>query len=244
MTTPGPQHERWADAVGSYLLGALPDDERDGFLAHLENCAVCRRDVEELQIAAEALPLSVAPVAPPAALKDRIMSVVESEAELLAAASEDVAVPPRRRVPERPRRGFLGRWSLRPALALACAALLLVAGGIGGVLLGGGDETRTVVASTTAQGASVELEISDDRAILVGRNLPEPPQGRTFQVWLKRPGQDPEPTTALWEPRSNGSAEVAVPGSLDDVEAVLVTDEPRGGSEKPSRQPFITAPLT
>jgi hypothetical protein len=47
----------------------------------------------------------------------------------------------------------------------------------------------------------------------------------------------------LWSPRSNGSAEVAVPGSLDDVEAVLVTDEPRGGSQKPSRPPFITAPL-
>jgi anti-sigma-K factor RskA len=243
MTTPGPQHERWADAVGSYLLGALPDDERDGFVEHLESCPVCRHDVEELRIAAESLPLSVPAVAPPAALKDRIMAVVESEAELLAAASDDVAAP-RRRAPARPRRGLLGRWSLRPAVALACAALLLVAGGIGGVLLGGGDETRTVVASTTAQGASVELEVGDDGALLVGRNLPEPPQGRTFQVWLKRPGQDPEPTSVLWEPRSNGSAEVAVPGSLDDVEAVLVTDEPRGGSEEPSRPPFITAPLT
>jgi Anti-sigma-K factor rskA/Putative zinc-finger len=243
MTTPGPQHERWADAVGSYLLGALPDEERDGFLAHLEACPVCRRDVEELSIAAEALPLSVPPVAPPAALKDRIMAVVESEAELLAAASDDVAAP-RRRAPDRPRRGLLGRWSLRPAVALACAALLLVAGGIGGVLLAGGDGERTVLASTTVQGASAELEVSDDGAILVARDLPEPPPGKLYQVWIKRPGVEaPEPTDVLWSTRG-GAADVAVPGSLDDVEAVLVTREPRGGSDTPSEAPIITAPLT
>jgi anti-sigma factor RsiW len=241
MTTPGPQHERWADSVGSYLLGALPDDERDGFLAHLEDCPVCRRDVEELQIAAEALPLSVPAVAPPAALKDRIMSVVESEAELLAAASDDVAAP--RRVPDRPRRGFLGRWSLRPAVALACAALLLVAGGIGGVLLGSGEETSTVAGNTTLQGASVELEVSDDASTLVAQDVPQPPPGEEYQVWLKRPGVEaPEPTSVLWTPRSNGSATVAVP-SDGDVEAVLVTREPRGGSDTPSEDPVITIPL-
>jgi anti-sigma factor RsiW len=242
MTTPGPQHERWADSVGSYLLGALPDDERDGFLAHLEDCPVCRRDVEELQIAAEALPLSVPAVAPPAALKDRIMSVVESEAELLAAASDDVAAP-RRRVPDRPRRGFLGRWSLRPAVALACAALLLVAGGIGGVLLGSGEGTSTVAGNTTLQGASVELEVSDDASTLVAQDVPQPPRGEEYQVWLKRPGVEaPEPTSVLWTPRSNGSATVAVP-SDGDVEAVLVTREPRGGSDTPSEDPVITIPL-
>jgi hypothetical protein len=243
MTTPGPQHERWADAVGSYLLGALPDDERDGFLAHLEACPVCRHDVEELKMAAESLPLSVPTVAPPAALKDRIMAVVESEAELLAAASDDVAAP-RRAAPARPRRRLLGGWSLRPAVAAACAALLLVVGGIGGALLGGGDETRTVVASTTAQGASVELEVTDDGATLVARNLPEPPAGKLYQVWLKRPGVEaPEPTDVLWSTRG-GAAEVAVPGSLDDVEAVLVTREPRRGSDTPSETPVITAELT
>ena len=242
MTTPGPQHERWADSVGSYLLGALPDDEREGFVAHLEACPVCRNDVEELGIAAEALPLSVPSVAPPPTLKDRIMAVVESEAELLAAAG-DAAAEPRRAAPARARRRFLGGWSLRPAVALVCAAVLLVAGGVAGALLSGGDGERTVVASTTVPGARVELEVHDDASTLVVRNLREPPQGRTYQVWLKRPGRDPEPTSVLWEPRSNGSAEVAVPGSLDDVEAVLVTDEPRGGSEKPSRPPFITASL-
>jgi hypothetical protein len=45
----------------------------------------------------------------------------------------------------------------------------------------------------------------------------------------------------LWSTRSDGSAEVAVPGSLDGVEAVLVTDEPLGGSDEPTVQPVISA---
>jgi anti-sigma-K factor RskA len=234
-------HTHWADSVGAYLLGALPPDEHEAFEAHLRDCPECRRDVDELRVAADALPVSVAPMAPPAALKARIMAVVESEAELLAAAGQraDVVEAPAR-APRR--RRSLGGWLLRPGVALACAAVLLVAGGVAGVLLAGGDDdARTVVASATAPRADVRLEIRDDGATLVARGMPAPPAGRIYQVWLKRPGSDPEPTDVLWSTRADGSAEVAVPGSLDGVEAVLVTDEPEGGSDVPSKAPVITA---
>jgi hypothetical protein len=195
--------------------------------------------VEELRVAADALPVSVAPVAPPPALKMRIMAVVESEAELLAAAGRRADEPEPKPVAA-PRRRF-GGWRLRPAVAALGAAALLAVGVVAGVLLPGGDGARTVVASSTAPGAHVELEIGDDGATLVARDMPAPPQGRIYQVWLKRPGADPEPTSVLWSTRSDGSAEVAVPGSLDGVEAVLVTDEPEGGSDVPSKAPVITA---
>ena len=45
----GPDHDRWADAAGAYLLGALPDDERAAFEAHLAGCAACREEVDELR---------------------------------------------------------------------------------------------------------------------------------------------------------------------------------------------------
>ena len=241
MSMPGPDHDRWADAVGAYLLGALPEDERAAFEAHLDGCAACRGDVEDLRVAADALPMSVQPVAPPPALKQRIMAVVNSEAELLAAAGERAdAAPAPRAAPERRRRSF-GSWFSRPGLALACALALLVVGGLGGVLLSGGEDTRTVVAQTASPGAEVRLEVGDDGSTLVARNMPAPPQGRIYQVWLKRPGRDPEPTAVLWSTRTDGSADVAVPGSLDGVEAVLVTDEPEGGSDAPTKPPVITA---
>jgi anti-sigma-K factor RskA len=230
-------HAHWADSVGAYLLGALPPDELGAFEAHLRDCPLCRRDVDELRVAADALPVSVAPVAPPPALKDRIMAVVESEAELLAAAGRRADVPER---PARRRRGF-GGWLTRPAVALACAAVLLVAGGVAGLVLSGGEDARTVVATAADPRADVKLEIHDDGATLIARDMPPPPEGRIYQVWLKRPGSDPEPTSVLWSTRADGSADVAVPGSLEGVEAVLVTDEPEGGSDVPSKAPVITA---
>jgi len=274
----GPDHERWADSIGAYLLEALPDDEREGFEAHLADCPTCRRDIDELRVAADALPMSVEPVAPPAALQGRVMTVVRAEAELLAASGPgadrpEPAADPGRDVEEaapgrtsaaRGRRAggrgrlsggrFLGGVLERPAFALACALVLLVLGGAGGALLrgGGGDEApgprppalRTTAAqidAARAPNASVRLEQRDGSARLVVRDMPAPPAGRLYQVWLKRPGQSPEPMPVLWAPRRDGSAEVYVPGRLDGVDAVLVTDEPRGGAQIPSKAPVITA---
>jgi anti-sigma-K factor RskA len=245
MTAPGPDHARWTEDVGAYLLGALEPGEREGFEGHLAHCPVCRGEVEDLRVAAEALPVSVPLVKPPEELKQRIMTVVRSEAELLAAAGSRADAPAGAasvRSPRARRRWSLGTWLSRPAVALGCALVLLAVGGLGGALLSGGGGTRTLVAQTTAPGAQVRLEIDEDgTSQLVARNMPAPPRGRLYQVWLKRPGRDPQPTSVLWSTRSDGSAEVAVPGSLDGVEAVLVTDEPEGGSDVPSKAPVITA---
>jgi anti-sigma factor RsiW len=54
------------DDVGSYVLRALPDEEHERFEAHLATCEQCRRDVADLQIAADTLPLAAVQVAPPA----------------------------------------------------------------------------------------------------------------------------------------------------------------------------------
>ena len=176
------------------------------------------------------------------------MAVVESEAALLAAAGERAdrpAAPAAAPAPARGRRRLLSGFTMRPALAAACAVALLVAGGVGGALLrGGSPEVRTVTAQVDraqAPGASVRLQVRDGRGTLVAERMPPPPRGRVYQVWLKRPGGDPQPTAVLWSVRRDGSAQVAVPGSLDGVEAVLVTDEPPGGSEVPSKAPVITA---
>jgi anti-sigma-K factor RskA len=230
-------HEQWNDAAGAYVLGALDDAELADFEAHLAECAACRREVEQLQVAADALPAGVAQVAPPPELKDRIMAVVNAEAELLFAASGAKV-----RDPRVPRRRSILSWLARPAVAVACV-LALVAGVAAGVLLGGGNDTRTVVAQTAAPGARVEMRVNDDGARLVARHMPAPPEGRIYQIWLKRPGQAPQPTAVLWSVDASGSAEVTVPGDMHGVEAVLVTDEPDGGSQAPTRPPVITAQL-
>ena len=241
MTTPAPGHDQWADSLGAWLLGALPDDEAEGFRAHLADCPVCRDDAAALQVAADALPASPAPVAPPPALKDRLMAIVESEAELLHAAGPESDRPRRAR---RRRGPWLGALFPRPAFAAGLAAVLLLVGA-GAGLLGRSafdGSTKTVAARVSgAAGARASLEVRDGHGRLVASRLPAPPPGRVYQVWLDRGGPSPEPTNALFSTRKDGSAAVDVPGSLDGVRAVMVTDEPGGGSEKPSGKLLLTA---
>ncbi len=237
-------HDRWADSLGAWMLGALPEDEAEGFRAHLAGCAVCRADAEALRVAVDALPASAPPATPPPALKGRVMAIVEREASLLQAAGPDAD---RAKAPRRRRRRFpaLSGLTLRPAPALALALVLLVLGG-GAALVGrtAFDEgSRTVVARVNPEldGARASLEIDGDRARLVGEKLPPPPAGHVYQVWLDRGGDAPEPTSALFSTRRDGSASVDVPGSLDGVRAVMVTDEPVGGSATPTGRTILTA---
>jgi anti-sigma-K factor RskA len=236
MTTTN--HERWTDSAGAYVLDAMPPDERDEFEAHLTTCTICSDEVDELRPAAQALPMASPPMAPPPALKDRIMAEVDREAQLLAqaGASADRPEPARRR---RRSLSWLGGWRLAPV-----AAALLIAGVLAGTALDGTD-TRTISADVTAPGASAQLEVSGEKATLVAQNLPAPRGGRVYEVWVWPKDSDtPEPTNVLFVPRGDGSAEAAIPGSVSDMQKVLVTDEPMGGSDTPTTDPILAATTT
>jgi anti-sigma-K factor RskA len=229
-------HERYREDVGAYLLGALPDRDREDFEQHLTGCAECREDVERLRPAADALPRSVEPLAPPASLK----------ASLMEAVREEVKAPE----PARRRLGGLVRlpWRVRPAAAWAAAALLVAVGVATGFGIARSvDETRTVVAQVDrAQLPSASARLSlpdggDEGAILRVTGMPSPGPGRVYQAWLQRDGKvSPAPTI---EVGGDGAGAVAVPGDVSDAEAVLVTRERRGGARVPSEGPVVTARL-
>jgi anti-sigma-K factor RskA len=218
-------HDRWSDSLGAWLLGALPEDEADGFRRHLEECAVCQEDAAVLQPAVDALPASVEPRTPPPALKERIMAVVEAEAPQ----------PEPERARRKERRSWFGGFSWRPALAIGLAALAL--GFVGAQALQ--SDTETITAQVSG-GGSAQLVVDDGHGRLEAEDLPAPPSGRVYQVWLDKGGKAPEPTNALFSTR-NGHAAVDVPGSLDGVKRVMVTDEPPGGSDTPSGNLLLTA---
>lgn len=231
-------HERFADAAASYLLGALPDAERTAFEAHLEGCSECRADMEQLRVAAEALPVAAPPMRPPPALKARIMAEVEREAALLRSAGPEADRP----APREKRR----RWSFRlptPAVAALACATLLVGLGVGALLFGGGSGGQTIQfekGKTLSANASAELDVSGNSGMLVARGLPEPGSGRVYQVWVQRDGGPPEPTAALFTPRADGSATASIP-DMKDVDTVMVSSEPSGGSPQPTTNPILTA---
>lgn len=236
-------HEHWVDAAGAYVLEAMPDDERDAFEHHLESCSLCRDEVDELLPAVHALPMASPQMTPPPELKARIMAEVEREAALLAQVGEGADRPAARR--PRERRSWLAGWRLAPV-----AAALLVAGVLAGTALDRdasapeAPAARTVAVTVDrerAPGGTAELRVSGSEATLVGRRMPAPAAGRVYQVWIMPKGSNtPQPTDVLFSPRTDGSVTAAIP-NVSEAKQVLVTDEPIGGSDKPTRTPVMTA---
>jgi anti-sigma-K factor RskA len=235
--------ERLHDEAAAWVLGALDNAEAAEFVRRMEASPEVRKEVAELQEAADALPFSVVPVGPPPELRDRIMAVVESEAELLHATG---ARPDR---PYRPRTPWW-RSLLRPLPVAATACVLLLAGLAAGLLIdgGGSESARTVAAQVTGEGtanATAQVEIDADHAELVVDGMRSPGAGHVYQVWYVRDGQsDPVPAGALFDVDSSGQGAAALPGGVDDVASVLVSVEPAGGSQKPTTQPVIAANLS
>jgi anti-sigma-K factor RskA len=224
------KHDCAGDAA-AYVLGALSKEEAEAFTKHLVGCIVCRDEVAALQQVAEALPIAAPQYEAPKELRRRVMQAVAAE--------------PRGAGVGAPRRRSLWRGSssvLIPRQALAAGlAVVIVALVVGGILIasGGSGGTTTFRASV----GSAEVRVSGGRGELIIDHLPAPPPGHIYEVWLKRPGRAPSPTSTLFSVTSRGTGEVGLPGSLRGVEEVLVTPEPDGGSLAPTHVPVIVAPL-
>ena len=236
----------WAPDAGAYVLDALEDHEVPAFQRHLDGCEACREQVAFLQVAADILPLAAPPAPPPPELKGRIMTVVEREAALLRAAGPEadrVAAAP----PARKRRWFSGL-VLRPPVAagLACALLAL---GVGGGLLvqGSGEEPKPVTAQVfpgqvTPEGATAELVVQGQKGMLRLTSMPDAPEGKVYQVWLRAPGsKTPRRSHTLFKVPPDGRTNVAIDEPLTGVAEVLVTAERSGRSLTPTSTPVITA---
>jgi anti-sigma factor RsiW len=232
---PASDHDRYRDDAGAYLLDALDPAEQAEFERHLAGCPECRSDLEELRMAADALPRSVEPFEPPASLKRSLMEAVR----------EDAAPAPRRSLLER--LGLAGGLR-RPQLAIAGAAFVLmlgvaiglVANSIGGsggqrVVTGVVDRSRVPDATAT-----VTLPSNNDGpAQLRVTGMPAPKPGQVYEIWLKR-GDQLQPGPLFTTDRS-GNGAGAIPDDLGGVSTVLVTREATGGAKMPSEAPIISA---
>ena len=161
------------------------------------------------------------------ALRERILGAVRAEAELLRAAGPQADEPPRA-----PRR----RLARPPPMLTACvgiAASVVIAAAIAVGI--GSPATEQVVSAqvaATVSGARASLRRVAGRAELAVSDMPQPPLGRIYQVWLNR-GEGPRPTDALFSVTRRGSGSVNVPGSLHGAD--------RGGGHRASRSEVARA---
>ena len=219
-------HGRWEENLAAYALGALGDSESAELELHLDACERCRAELRWLEPAVGVLPASVQQVEPPRRMRRQVMATVRAEARA-AHKSEG-----KRRSPG---------WMI-PALAGGVAAALLVAMVIDNPLGDDGGKTSTIAATTLTPevaGAEAVLTRSGSVGTLEVDGMPPLRGGRVYQAWVMV-GNEPQPSTTFLVDRS-GSGAAAIP-DLAEGREVLVTEEPKGGSETPSK-PLLSARL-
>lgn len=215
--------------AAAYVLGALEDVEVRAFHRHLVGCAVCSDEVAALQAAVDALPLAAPQLHPSRGLRRRVMRAARAEREAR-------------------RHGRLGsrvraRRAIAASAVAAASAVVAVAASDLLRLREHSPRIRVLRASVIGVRGSAQLQLSQGRAELIVTGFPAPAPGDIYELWLQRPGRQPTPTSTLFSVTRIGAAEVDVPGDVRGVSAVLVTQEPTGGSLVPTSRPLIIASL-
>lgn len=221
--------------AAAYLLDALSPAETDAYRRHLQSCASCRQEIEQLAPAANALPASVAPVHAPAALLQRVMADVRAEAELLNAAGPQADRPPR----------AASWWRAHSGPLAASAGLASAVAVVTVLLISGSSSNPPVIQARLAANVPGRAQVRESagRAELIVSGIPQPPDGEVYEVWLAKPGSAPAPADALFNVTANGDASVEVSRDLHDDRTLLVTAEPSSGTQHPTSPPIITATL-
>ncbi len=236
-------HDHWREDAAAYLLGALEPEQEAAVERHAEECERCRRELRWLTPAVDALPGGVERVAPPPELRSRLLNEVRADAaEAHGAGGAGV----RGRVGAWLRRHGSGPMGLRPAAGIA--ALVLVAAAVAGYAIGGGMDGgseegggASTIAAGKAPGITAEMVDEGGSGTLRLANLHQLPDDKVLEAWVQREGEV-EAVQALFVPDHEGRASTQLP-RMEGVEAVMVTAEPKGGSESPTSQPLITIPV-
>jgi anti-sigma-K factor RskA len=241
------EHEELESSVAAWVLGALDAEEAETVRLHVEGCQTCGEMIIRLRRVTAALPLEVEEVAPPARLRERVLSA--AAASRTAAAGPTIA-----RVTFRPRpvrRPLLVRIGARvPAYAAAAAIVVALAVGLvaGDLLPRNAPVASSPVArfnlaghQTMAGASATVIDLKNDGIVLIDfRGLPPLQAGKVYEVWLLTPAGNRVDPAAVFVPDSNGGKVVLVSRSLSGYSVMAVTAETGpNGTDAPTQQPQL-----
>ncbi|NYD56858.1 hypothetical protein BKA08_001096 [Nocardioides marinisabuli] len=230
---------------GVYAVDALDEFERVQFERHLAECAECRFEVDSLREASGVL-TEVAPIAPPPALRERLLAEVATVRPL----------PPLVQEVSRPR---ARRFPVLVAAAAAVVAMVGVGGGIAVIQPWEDDssvqeaspvvvtpkavtevlqaEDAETVTRTFEDGAKATVTRSKSlgQAVIITEGMADPGEGLVYELWLQRDGRM---KAAGFMPKGPDNV-VLLSGDAATAEAVGITVEPEGGSNTPNFESAI-----
>ena len=217
--------DRFEELLGSYLLGELTVEEERELERHLEECSVCRNEVDRIRQTHDFL-RHLAASGPPPELKARVLAQERSET---------------------PARSGGGWWFW----GSAAAALLVVAVlGIGllQVLSGGSSTGVPLTATPLAPEAGGKVQVQE-----VGQNfrvdlevwgMPELKEGEYYEMWYYAEDGG-RISCGTFRVRSDGQTAVnlTAPVTAGDYPEIEITREPDDGNPEASGEEVLEGSL-
>jgi anti-sigma-K factor RskA len=240
-------HEQFAEDLALYALGTLQGEERAGLEKHIEGCAGCRLELEQLRGDMALMALSTAGPVPPRRARQRLIEAVAREPRLAATpkrtwwtlvpwvAAGALAV------------GLVALWLQKTDLQQRIAALqnesaqqsaeLQRAREVVSTLTATDAMRVTLVAAKTPpqpQGKAIYVRDRSSLIFLASNLQPLPPQ-KAYELWLIPTTGAPIPA-GVFKPDAKGSAAVVEPPLPAGVQAkaFAITVEPESGSSAPT----------
>jgi anti-sigma-K factor RskA len=251
-------HEQIVENLPLYALGELEGEERLSLEQHLEGCADCRKELEQMRGGLAMLAFSVSGPEPPLRSRERLMNAIAKEP---------------RRAPSAATARRTSWWRVFELLVAGTAALiillsarqntilrqqvaalranstaqqqqLLEANDLIGALTSSEAEHFTLVAAKTPpqpQGKAIYIR-RNGTLVFLASNMAPLPSSKIYELWLIPKSGAPIPA-GLFTPAADGSATVIKPQLPRGVEAktFAITVEPLAGSPSPTSQPIMVA---
>jgi anti-sigma-K factor RskA len=249
-------HEQLGDQAAAYVLGALAPAERQAFEAHLAACVLCAAEVRSLALVGVALAQAAPAAAPSPPVRARLLARLSARhvsahvGWLAAAASVALAVALggyslqlrgrvatlQSRLREATLRAEAGERQMADARRTAADAQSSL------VVLAAPDLARIDLAGQpAAPTATARAFWSRTRGLVfTASNLPPPPPGRAYQLWVIT--AQPAPISAgmlTLDASGRAHARFDTPPDLPRPVAMAVTLEPEGGVPSPTGDKYL-----
>jgi anti-sigma-K factor RskA len=248
-----PNHDQFAEDLALYMLGELEPARTAEFRAHLEDCRVCQRELQQMQADTALYSLSALGPAPPARARERLLKALkaESAAAPVAQASQN------------------SWWPKLAAAAFAAIAIFMFVENT---------NLQRTLRSYRLQNDGLQADLQRQQALWTAVSSPDAihmtltsvrkpePQGRvvylpkkgtvlffanyfeptppkkTYQLWLVPANGDAPMPCGTFKPDRSGMASLSMEYMTPDVTAksFAVTMEPEGGSQTPT-MPILMA---
>jgi anti-sigma-K factor RskA len=238
-------HDDYKEMIPARALSALDAAEERALNEHLENCAECRKELEDWQATAAAMSLASDPAEPSPQVRERILSEVRKD---LTPEVIPFRSPAKRNI-----------WSSFGALGAIAAVVLFAALSIGLAVLWRQNQRLTnakefveLVNTPGARvselrgidpGQSATAKLAYDRtgrAILMASKLPSVPQDKAYQLWFIVGDKPPVPgKTFVPDSKGNVLLKDEMPREAIDANVFAITVEPERGSNAPTSPIYL-----